>query len=834
MATAVNHLVETADFVADCYADPLAFVLGAYPWGEPGSPLADAEGPDKWQRELLRSIGEEVARNGFDGRAPVRPIRRAVSSGHGIGKAGPYSQRLETPDGERIWGTIQPGDRLFGADGSWVTVIARHEQGVRPIWRVTFDDGSSTLCDLDHLWTVRGRQERRTGRMTWRTISTEELLRLGVRRSNGRVTARQWEVPRQGAARWIAPEQPLPPYVMGLWLGDGSKGVPGWEKPYPEPVERVRHLGVTVTERAGGTSKYLPGMMSAFRSLPVFSLGSHERYIPEGYKYGDVEQRRELLRGLLDSDGECGKQGSVGYSTTSQRLADDVVWLVRSLGGKASRQPAVKEPFYTQDGKRVAGRPCYRLTLALDWNPFSIEHKRARWHKPEARYLSRWIDSIEYSHDEPAMCVTVSAPDGLYLTSDFIPTHNSTIAAWLVDWIMSTRPHAQGTVTANTYVQLETKTWAAIKRWTAMSLTADWFTVGDHRMYHRDHKDSWFCAPQSCKEENSEAFAGQHAATSTSFYVFDEDSGVPDGIHEVSEGGLTDGEPMVFRFGNCTRNTGDFYTACFGRSRDLWRPVVVDSRESRFTNKTQIQEWIDTYGEDSDFVRVRVRGLPPRASELQWIDQQRVYEAQKRPLPAVFGDDPLVVGVDVSDGGAAWNVIRFRRGADARSIPPIRIPGEMVRGDRSMLLAKLADVLTQKWGGCTVSHMFVDSAFGAPYVVGLQSAGHSNVTEIRFGGGSPDRHYANHRSLMWAKMKDWLLLGAIDEKDQRLEVDLTAPGYHMNRQDKLVLESKEDMIKRGADSPDDGDALALTFAVDVKPTQRARSRVQVPAQWGWS
>lgn len=410
----------------------------------------------------------------------------------------------------------------------------------------------------------------------------------------------------------------------------------------------------------------------------------------------------------------------------------------------------------------------------------------------------------------------------------------STIAAWLVDWIMSTRAHSQGTVTANTYTQLETKTWAALKRWTALCLTGHWFQVGDHKMYHRDFKDSWFCAPQSCKDENSEAFAGQHAAGSTSFYIFDEDSAVPDKIHEVSEGGLTDGEPMVFRFGNPTRNTGDFYAACFGRFRDLWNPTIVDSRDSAFTNKTQIQEWIDTYGEDSDFVRVRVRGLAPRASELQFIDQGRVWEAQKRHMPTVLDDEPLVAGVDVSDGGSNWNVVRFRRGADARSVPPIRIPGEKVRGDRSGFLAKLAEVLTETHQGHKVQAMFIDSAFGAPYCERLLGMGFNQVQEIRFGSDSLDIHQANRRAYMWNKMKEWLPTGAIDPTDERLETDLTAPGYHINRKDQLVLESKEEMAKRNVDSPDDGDALALTFAAPVAKTSRPKVKASLPRQWGWT
>ena len=409
----------------------------------------------------------------------------------------------------------------------------------------------------------------------------------------------------------------------------------------------------------------------------------------------------------------------------------------------------------------------------------------------------------------------------------------STLAAWLVNWIMSTRPYAQGTVTANTFSQLESKTWAAVKRWTGLCITGHWFTIGDHRMYHKDHKDSWFCAPQSCKDENSEAFAGQHAANSTSFYIFDEDSAVPDKIHEVSEGGLTDGEPMVFRFGNPTRNSGDFYRCCFGTGRETWKPTIVDSRDSAFTNKAQIEEWIGDYGEDSDFVRVRVRGLAPRASELQFIDQDRVWNAQKRPGVSVFPDTPLIAGVDVSDGGAAWNVVRFRRGADARSIPPVRIPGEKVRQDRGPLLAKLADILQGDYGGHRVAVMFMDSAFGAPYVERLHTMGFKNVIEVRFGAESLDRHQANMRAYMWAQMKDWLTNGAIDPKDSKLETDLTAPGYHINKQDRLVIESKEDMAKRGVASPDDADALALTFAAQVKP-QRKQVNAAQPAQWSWT
>ncbi len=393
----------------------------------------------------------------------------------------------------------------------------------------------------------------------------------------------------------------------------------------------------------------------------------------------------------------------------------------------------------------------------------------------------------------------------------------STVVAWTVIWIMSTRPDAVGTITANTFTQLQGRTWAQIQKWAKLSITANWFQVTGDRISHRDRKESWFCAARTCREENSEAFAGQHAATSTSFYIFDEASAIPEKIFEVAEGGLTDGEPMIFLFGNPTRSNGKFHRVCFGAERNRWNHRSIDSRTSALTNKDQISEWIEDYGEDSDFVRVRVRGLPPNASDLQFIENSRVYEAQRRPA-IQLPDDPLIVGVDVARGGADRTVIRFRSGTDARSIPPIRLTGEESR-DTMRVVSVLAQVLSTEYGGRKPTMTFVDSGMGGPVVDRLHQLGFRNVVEVQFGAKPPDFHYANHRAWMWSQMKDWLTHGAIDP-DPRLETDLTGPGYHHDKQDRVVLESKEDMKKRGLDSPDDGDALALTFAEPVKPVKK--------------
>ncbi len=179
----------------------------------------------------------------------------------------------------------------------------------------------------------------------------------------------------------------------------------------------------------------------------------------------------------------------------------------------------------------------------------------------------------------------------------------------------------------------------------------------------------------------------------------------------------------------------------------------------------------------------------------------------------------MIVGVDVSGGGASWNVIAFRRGLDARTIPSVRIPGEHTR-DRSVLVGKLAEVLKEQRPERKVAAMFLDIAFGSPIYERLRALGYSNVFEVNFGlVHTPDRSKANMRAYMWDRCKDWLLKGAIAD-DEKLAQDLAGPGYAVNRSNKLVLESKADMQKRGQASPDDGDALCLTFAQAVAPAEK--------------
>ncbi len=404
----------------------------------------------------------------------------------------------------------------------------------------------------------------------------------------------------------------------------------------------------------------------------------------------------------------------------------------------------------------------------------------------------------------------------------------SALVAWVILWILATRPHSRGVVTANTAAQLETKSWAELTRWHRRALIRDWFRMssarGGLRLVHKKHPETWRVDGQTCREENSESFAGLHAAHSTPFYIFDEASAVPDVIWDVAEGGLTDGEPMWFVFGNPTRNTGRFHD-CFGRYRHLWNTRRVDSRTARMTNKKLLDQWIRTYGADSDFVKVRVKGEFPHASSRQFISTADVSAAVTREAVSHL-TDPLILGVDVARFGDDKSVIFARRGRDARTIAPQCYQGI----DTMELAARVAQTFIDEKAVIA----FVDEGgVGGGVVDRLHSLGIS-VRGVNFGSradrgtlaetGASGERYANKRAEMWGVMRHWLRSGGAIPDHADLRDDLIAVEYGFRAEGEILLEKKDEMKRRGMASPDMADALALTFAWPVAPIDLFQDR----------
>lgn len=392
----------------------------------------------------------------------------------------------------------------------------------------------------------------------------------------------------------------------------------------------------------------------------------------------------------------------------------------------------------------------------------------------------------------------------------------SALVAWCILFIMSTRPMSKGVVTANTGDQLRTKTWSELAKWHSRCVTRHWFEMTTTSISHKVYSEQWRADALTCREENSEAFAGLHAAESTPWYIFDEASAVPNKIWEVARGGLTDGEPMHFVFGNPTRNIGGFYDCFSPGSR--WNTRTVDSRDTRIANKVLIQEWLEDYGEDSDFFRVRARGMFPRAGDMQFISTELVADAMRRDPGRYLPTDPLIASLDMARGGDDDCRLGFRQGYDARSRRSYRIPGEKSR-DSTRVVSKVAAVLKEM----DPDIVFVDeTGLGGPVCDRLVQLGF-NAVGIGFGWNADDElHYANKTAEMGARFERWLRAGGALPYDPQLEREITCREFWHDDKDRLVLSRKKDIKKLLGFSPDWADQLYLTFAQEVPQRLTAR------------
>lgn len=385
----------------------------------------------------------------------------------------------------------------------------------------------------------------------------------------------------------------------------------------------------------------------------------------------------------------------------------------------------------------------------------------------------------------------------------------SALVAWVILWAMSSHEDTKGVVTANTENQLKTKTWAELAKWYRLCITRHWFEFTATAIFCKDpdHEKTWRIDMVAWSERNTEAFAGLHNKGSRILLIFDEASAIPDLIWEVSEGALTDSDTEIIWccFGNPTKNTGRF-RECFGKFKHRWHTRQIDSRTAAITNKAQIQKWIDDYGEDSDFVRVRVRGVFPSASSNALLGPEEVDAAMQRVYrQEEIEHAPVVLGGDVARQGDDSSAIARRQGKVAFQIRSLRVPD-------IMLVAAQFVVDYTKYKADAI---FVDGTggYGSGVVDSMRQTGYDPV-EVQFAGKATDPRYFNKRSEMYFELAKWVRAGGALPPDQELKEELCATTYSFQG-DKFRLDSKDDIKDVIGRSPDKADALALTFAYSV-------------------
>lgn len=371
-----------------------------------------------------------------------------VGADQKAGKAQPMNARVLTLAGWKRMGEMQVGDAVASPDGRESIVTGVFPRGVMPVYRVTFSDGRSTECSGDHLWNVNNFRKNEA----WETVDTIELQRRTS-------FVRGCYVPDFCGQFGSDDSLSLHPYLMGALLGDGSltNGCPIISTADDELLAAVvaviptgyiaKHISrydyrLVRKDRFDGGWLCPNAITKHLEFLMLRGCRSHEKFIPDPYLTATFEARMNLIRGLMDTDGWVQK-GRPGFVTTSKQLANDMVTLIRSIGGQA--RITERNPSYVYKGERVQGKTAYRVLIRYQrpQDLFKLSRKKEIAHA-ETKHCGRLVvKSVEYLRNDEVQCISVSHPDGLYVTDDFIVTHNTTMMAATMSYNMALRgePH---------------------------------------------------------------------------------------------------------------------------------------------------------------------------------------------------------------------------------------------------------------------------------------------------------------------------------------------------------------------------------------------------------
>lgn len=367
------------------------------------------------------------------------------------GKMAPLTEPILTPHGWKTMGDMKIGEYAISQDGSATKVIGVYPQGKQKIYRLTFNDGSSSEAGGEHLWKVKtpvnrfsrnfndNRYTRRKvkGKIkqypnrnygAWSAVTTNQLIsQYGLNPK----PHRRVEIPMVEAVQFPRREVPIEPYLLGVLLGDGHLGTGGIRITSADP-EIFDGFSVRY-KKVGKCYDYaVYGLKESIAGLGLLGLRSWEKFVPRDYLWNTIDVRLALLQGLMDTDGNIEQNGKIEYCTTSKKLKDDVVFLVQSFGGQA--RATERRNGFTYKGQKKVGRISYRLRIKIPVNPFRLKRKAIRFYKTKNTY-NRILAKIEYIGEKEAQCIAVAHPSHLYVTKDFIVTHNTFITAVKHIWM---------------------------------------------------------------------------------------------------------------------------------------------------------------------------------------------------------------------------------------------------------------------------------------------------------------------------------------------------------------------------------------------------------------
>jgi AAA+ superfamily predicted ATPase len=358
----------------------------------------------------------------------------------GCGKAQPLDSTVFTTTGPIKMGNIKIGSKILTPGGSSARVIEIFPQGIIDIYKITFEDGTSVECSADHLWKVHIRDLRHVAD-TW-VVPTSFLINKihGHYNKDNNIYV---DVPVM--ARLKQNRLSIDPYVLGALLGDGCfvAGTVSFTSMDPQIVRKFKSVVMKkncslnkIIGRHGRATQYSIArtwknktnrFTQELKKLGLMGKGSHEKFIPEKYLYASHTQRIKLLHGLMDTDGSVCNSGTIEYSTSSQQLSRDFKSLVESLGGLCFIKE--RETYYKKNGIKIPCKKSYRCFIRININPFFLDRKKKNV-KKRTKYakIRRIISSIEPVGKKPCQCIAIDDLQNLYMTDNYVITHNSLTA----------------------------------------------------------------------------------------------------------------------------------------------------------------------------------------------------------------------------------------------------------------------------------------------------------------------------------------------------------------------------------------------------------------------
>ncbi|MEU6263726.1 type IV secretory system conjugative DNA transfer family protein [Saccharopolyspora shandongensis] len=365
------------------------------------------------------------------------------------GNPQPLNALISTPSGWMRMGEAEVGAKVLTPFGTTSEITAVYPKGVHPVYRLTLRDGSSAEASAGHIWAIERWKSSFTmvdGKAVGTGPGGKTVARVSEQVTTSQIKelvekGQQVDLPRIAPVEYPKADLPIDPYVLGAMLGDGHvqpNGVVKFACNDPETIGEIRRRGYVVVddtvrgERKDGTGYRINGVNASMRDLGIAGKRSWEKSIPQAYLFGSVQQRIDLLRGLMDTDGTISAKGEMEFTSASCDLAESVQTLIRSLGGRVAINVKDKVVYTSPNQTEPkAGRPAYRVqNIRLpEINPFLLARKVERW-KDRTRGFNRVV-SVEYIRDDEVQCISIADERHLYITDDFVPTHNTSNIVFL-------------------------------------------------------------------------------------------------------------------------------------------------------------------------------------------------------------------------------------------------------------------------------------------------------------------------------------------------------------------------------------------------------------------